>query len=78
MHLNRFKTSDFYLSAFLLCRGLRLVEIDRANPRRVGFVFLDTPDRKELVREFDFGEKALVDVRKFAATVKDLKNKLYG
>ena len=78
MNQQQFKTSDFYLSVFLLCRGLRLIDLDRANPRRVSFVFQAAPRLAEMVQEFSFGEEALVDARSFAAAVKELKNKLYG
>ncbi|MBU1165238.1 hypothetical protein KKA15_06820 [Patescibacteria group bacterium] len=74
----QFKTSNFYLSAFLICKGLKIVDVDRQNPRRALFVFEDSLKREELVREFEFGKTALVDVRIYASTLKELKNKLYS
>jgi len=73
-----FKTNNFYLSAFLICKGLILVDVNRSNPRRAIFIFQDSSNREELVKEFEFGQDALVDARKYSYTLKELKSKLYN
>ena len=50
-----YKTSDIYVVAWLLSKGLQLERLDRRNPRRVDFIFQDRPDRSELVRQFTCG-----------------------
>lgn len=77
-----FRTSSFYLAAFLFCNGLDLVNIDKtANPKRASFVFRDSPEREFLVENFKFGKENLnpvmVDARKLIVSIKALKEKLY-
>jgi len=50
-----YRTSDLYIAAWLLSRGLQLQDIDRRDRRRCDFIFMDRPDRPELVREFICG-----------------------
>ncbi len=73
MKKNQFATTNFYLAVFLACKGLRLLDIDRTDPRRAIFIFEDTHERGEWVSLFNFGEEALVDARKFASTIKGIK-----
>ena len=49
---NIYRTSDFYLSAFLLSQGLTLLDVGHNNPKRLEFVFQDRPDRPQLVHDF--------------------------
>jgi len=76
-----FRTSSFYVAAFLFAKGLELVNIDRADSRRSQFVFLDTPDREELLQNFNYSSEnspeSMVDARKLVAAIKTLKDKLY-
>lgn len=76
-----FKSSNFYQSAFLFAKGLKLVDIDRTDSKRCLFVFIDTPEREELLRFFNFGkedaQEVMVDGRKIIAAIKILKDKLY-
>jgi hypothetical protein len=51
-NIPQFKTSDFYLSAFLLTRGLKLIKVDKSNPQRALFIFEDREDRQSLWRNF--------------------------
>lgn len=77
MKKKHYKTSNFYLSAYLSCKGLELIDVDKSNPRKAVFVFIDSSERESLVRLFDFGE-APVNARKYSLTLKELKNKLYS
>lgn len=78
-----FRTSNFYLAAFLFGKDVELVNIDRiSNSSRSQFVFVDTPQREELVEVFNFAKeddpKVLIDARKFIMSIKMLKDKLYS
>lgn len=76
-----FRTTSFYVAAFLFAKGLELIDIDRVNPRRCQFVFRDTPEREELLRIFNFAKEdsseAKIDARKFVTAIKTLKDALY-
>lgn len=77
-----FKTSSFYLAAFLFAKGLELVNVDKTtDSKRAYFVFVDTPIRESLVGVFNYAKEddpeALVDARKIVQAVKTLKEKLY-
>ncbi len=77
-----FHLQDFYLAAFLFAKGMELVSVNKiTNPKRATFVFLDSPDREDLVQGFSFGKEddptAMVDARKFIAAIRGLKEKLY-
>ena len=78
---DHFLTSNFYLSVFLYTKGLQLVDIDRSDPQRSQFVFLDTPDREILLKQYNFAERnspdVLVDAREFEMAIKTIKDKLY-
>lgn len=47
-----YRSSDLYVSAYLLAQGLTLLDVDRSDPRRLEFVFEDRPDRPQLVHDF--------------------------
>jgi len=77
-----FKSTNFYLCAFLFSKGLELVNVDKlADPKRAIFVFRDTPDREFLVHQYNFGKEdspdILVDARKLILAIKTLKENLY-
>lgn len=76
-----FRISNFYTSAFLFSKGLELIDIDRTDPKRSQFVFLDTPERELLIHNFNFAKEdspeVLVDSRKFIVAIKTLKDRLY-
>ena len=78
MKIPQYKTSNFYLSAYLICKDLELIGIDREDPKRSVFIFSDSPRREEMVNQYNFGKDAWVDARRFATAIKDLKGKLYS
>jgi hypothetical protein len=47
-----YKTSDLYLAAWLLSKGVQLEGIDRHNSQRCEFIFQDRPGRPQLVNQF--------------------------
>jgi len=78
MNQNKYQTNNFYLAAFLLCRGQKLIDLNKTNPNKADFIFDDSPDREKLVRAFLFNQEVLVDIKKFIFFQKELKNKLYN
>lgn len=76
-----FKTSNFYISAFLFTKGLELVNVVKLDSRHSSFVFRDTPERENFVQSFNFAKEncseVMVDARKFVVAIKTLKDKLY-
>jgi hypothetical protein len=76
-----YKTSSFNLACFLASKGFELANIDKTDPRRCIFIFIDQPEREHLVQVFNFGKendpKVIIDVRKFITATKQIKNALY-
>ena len=77
-----FRTNSFYTAAYLLVKGLTLVNIDKVtDSKRAYFIFLDTRERESLIKNFSFaGEdspEVMVDARRFVIAIKTLKDKLY-
>ena len=76
-----FRTTNFYLASFLFAKGLELINIDKTDPKRCVFVFVDTPEREMLVEVFNFAKEdqteVMIDARKFIYATKRLKDKLY-
>ncbi len=76
-----FRLASFYGAVFLFAKGLELVNIDRTNPSRSQFVFIDTPERESLLQTFNFSKEnspeSLIDARKFVTAIKTLKQALY-
>jgi hypothetical protein len=73
----QFETSDFYISAYLLSQGVKLLTINRTNPRRLLFVFEDVKDRQKMVEDFLLN-KGLVEPKRYATTIKELKGLIYS
>lgn len=76
-----FRTQNFYAASFLYSRGLELIGINKENPKKCEFVFLDTPERELLLAAFNFNKEddihVMIDARELIWAIKDLKNKLY-
>ncbi len=76
-----YRTTSFYLASFLFAKGIELVNLDRTNPRRCVFIFLNSPETESLVSFFNFAKdespEISVDARKFIFATKLLKDKLH-
>jgi hypothetical protein len=77
-----FQTSSFYAACFLFAKDQTLANIDKVtDPKRSLFVFLDSPEREQLLHNFNFAPEnspeAMIDARKFVTAIKQLKDKLY-
>lgn len=70
-----YTTTDFYLSAYLKAKGLRLLNSER-DGRRTIFFFEDSDVRRRLVLEFyNNGD---VSVNAFKNAIQDLKAVVYN
>ena len=73
-----YSTTSFYLSCFLLARGVQLVGLDQTDDLdRRSFVFVDSPSRQILADEYNFAEDAEVSVRDFISAIRKLKALLH-
>ena len=72
-----YRTSDLWIAAWLLSNGLELRGIDRRNPRRCDFVFLDRQDRPGLVHSFMCGQ-ATGKIGDFIFSLRRAKRLLYS
>ena len=82
MTKSSYRTSNFYLAAFLHSKEIELIDIDRTGgSRRVAFVFAESTERERNVHAFNFspegGDAAKIDARKLISSIKALKEKLY-
>lgn len=73
-----YNTTSFYLSCFLLARGLQLVGLNETDDSyRQTFVFVDSPMRPVLMDEYNFDEQCEVNVRDFIGAIRQLKALLH-
>lgn len=72
-----YKSSDFYIAAYLLSKGLQIQGIDRHNPRRSEFIFIDRGDRPQLVQSFLCGQ-AVGNLPDFIFHLRRAKRLLYS
>ena len=71
--MKNYRTSDIGIAAFIMMKGLRLIEAKRSSSGRFSFVFEDPKD---------LGQKYAVDYvnsesARFDANMKNLKNILF-
>ncbi len=72
-----YRTSDLYVAAYLLSKGLQIQGIDRHNPRRSEFIFIDREDRPKLVQSFLCGQ-AVGNLPDFIYYIRKAKRLLYS
>ena len=73
-----YNTTNFYLSCFLLARGVQLIGLNQTDdPGRRSFVFVDSEMRSVLMDEFNFDGEAEINVRDFVSAIRKLKALLY-
>lgn len=72
-----FTTYDLGTAAALLCSGFVLLSLDRANPRRVLFVFKYKKRIEETANAY-FADQLKLNARSFFDQLKALKSRLYG
>ena len=72
-----FSSQDFYLAAFCMVKGLKLIGVEREDPRRILFIFSDTEERKDLIEDFLFG-RTMIEPKAFIGAIKELKQLLHS
>lgn len=77
MSKNTYRTSDLYIAAWLMSKGIALLDIDHSNPQRLEFIFEDQPDRPQLVHEFLCG-RAEGNLADFIYQLRRAKRLLYA
>ena len=73
--METYRTSDFYLAAFLKAKGMRIIDREKVGIR-VTFIFDDRSDRKILVAEF-FND-GVVKIGAFRNAIQDLKTMVFN
>lgn len=76
-YANEFTTPDFYVSAFLIAKGYKLISAQHDSSKRVFFAFNDFEGRKDLLRAFLYGE-AVVEPQAFINAIKSLKQVIHS
>ena len=74
---NYFYTFDLGCSAALISAGFELVSLDKANPRKVQFIFRREIGIKKVVDDY-WADRLEVKARAFFDNVKMLKNRIYS
>ena len=73
MNMNKFQTSDIGIAAYVMMKGLKLIQASRGHNGRFSFVFGDPQDLgKGFAVDYVNSESAKCD-----ANMKNLKNILY-
>jgi len=65
-----YQTTDLTLTSFLRCRGFAIESIKQTNGRTL-FVFQESPELRSAI--LDFANDAVIAVRSFCSTMRDLK-----
>jgi len=72
-----FLNYDIGLSSALTTLHFELLSLNRDNPRKIGFVFLRSPELEEAAQEY-FAGRLMLDARSFFENTKMLKNRIYS
>lgn len=72
-----FTTYDLGVSAALLCADFELLALDRANPRKVLFIFRRAPGIDDTANAY-FADRLELNARAFFDQLKALKSRLYS
>ena len=67
---------DLGASAALLCRGFKLISIDKTNARKALFVFRKTKEIDKVANSY-FADQLGLNARQFFDQIKALKSRLY-
>lgn len=72
-----YATSDLGIAAVLVSQGHSLIRVDKSNPRRVLFCFLEVTDIEQVTEQF-WARKLDVDACTLVENMKLLKGRIYG
>ena len=76
MRNNAYQLADFEVATLLLTLGFKLLDIDKANPKKAFFVFENSPKIPETIDAY-FNDTLSVNPRILFMQSKGLKNRLY-
>ena len=76
-YTNYFHTFDLGCSAALISAGFELVSLDKANPRKVQFIFRREVGIEKVVDDY-WADRLEIKARAFFDNVKMLKNRIYS
>jgi hypothetical protein len=74
--MQEYKSKDFYLSGFLLCKGIPLIDTDRENGYTV-FTFEDNAALRALISNY-YRSQTTVDPVLFSQTLRQLKGVMHS
>lgn len=77
INTNRFSTFDLGLAAALTTCEYNLIKLDKANPKKIRFVFEGDKDIEQVMLKYWNG-KLKVSALSFFNNLKTLKNRLYS
>ena len=76
MRTNAYQLADFEVATLLLTLGFKLLDIDKANPKKASFIFEESPKIQETIDAY-FNDTLSVNPRILFMQSKGLKNRLY-
>lgn len=76
-HAQVWTTYDLGVSTALLCAGFELLSLDKANPRKVLFIFRKAKNIDETANAY-FADQLKLNARSFFDQLKAVKNRLYS
>jgi hypothetical protein len=74
---NEYLTYDLGCSAALITAEFKLLELDRTNYRRIGFIFEYSYELEEAISNY-WSNKLPVDARRYFENTKMLKTRIYS
>lgn len=77
MNMKIFETSDFHQAITLCALGFQLINVNKSDPRRYVFEFIETPEIIERSQEY-FQGKLRLDPRIVLLNSKFLKDRMHG
>ncbi len=72
-----YRTSDLGCAAALHCRGFSPIELNRADPQRVEFLFTRSRDVMSVVAAY-WDNSLTVDANSYFSSIRFLKNRIYS
>lgn len=74
---NYYETTDLGLATALAAVGIQLAEIDKSNPRRATFIFVENIETRQLVDDY-WNDTLAISARLYFENMKRLKARLYA
>lgn len=82
MNTFTYKSTNFYLTAFLIAKGNQIIGIESIDNKRSQFILVSSPELQDQIDQYNFAQtdslSVNIDARKLIAAIKLLKDKLYS